>query len=454
MIQYSDIFNAQKQFFATGATKSIKYRKEVLKKLYSLIHSNEDKLNEAIYKDFKKSIIETYTTELSLIYAEIQYFIKNIDRLCKPIKRGTNMANIPAKFRIIREPMGCILIIGAWNYPYQLTLLPMIDAIAAGNTCIVKPSELPENTMHTLAELINNNFPKEYLYVAEGGAKETTELLKLHYDKIFFTGSTKVGKIVYEAASHNLTPVTLEMGGKSPVIVTEKADIKTAAKRIVWGKFLNAGQTCVAPDYLYAHESIRQKLLEELKHYIKQFEYGYDTDNYVQIINNRHFDRLAALIDKDKIYCGGKIDKNKLYIEPTILQNISWEDAVMNEEIFGPILPVLSFTSLKDIFEKIRSMEKPLAAYLFSNDKIEQQNFLTEISSGGVCINDVIMHIVNESVPFGGIGNSGIGNYHGEYGFNNFSHHKTVLMKPTCFENNIKYPPYNSKKTQLIKKLI
>ena len=453
-MNYEHILEGQRLFFLSGKTKTIEFRKKALKKLLEILKSNETRLTEAIFEDFGKSGFDTYSTELSIIYTEIRFFLKKLESLARPLKKKTNMANLPGRFQIYKEPLGNILIIGAWNYPYQLTLVPMIDAIATGNTCIIKPSELPERTMRLLAELINSNFPKEYLYVAEGGVPETTALLQLSYDKIFFTGSPKVGKIVYKAAAENMVPVTLELGGKSPVVVTAKADLKIAAKRIVWGKFLNAGQTCVAPDYLYIEESVEEAFLKLLKEQIQQFSYSPDSENYVKIINRRNFDRLQNMIDKDKLYCGGKCEPSSLYIEPTVLRGVNWEDNVMQEEIFGPILPVISYKELSEAIEKIKAMEKPLASYIFSRDKKEQKLFIEEVSSGGSCINDVVMHLVNENVPFGGVGHSGIGNYHGEYGFDCFSHQKTVLKKPASIENNIKYPPYSNWKSKIVKKLV
>lgn len=453
-MEYSTIISEQRNFFLSGQTRDIDFRKDALRKLFNILKDNENRLYQAIFEDFGKSEADTYSTELSIIYAEIRFFLKKLGRLSKPIRTSTNLANLPAHFRIIREPLGNILIIGAWNYPYQLTLVPMIDAIAAGNTCILKPSELPERTMKLMAEIINNNFPAGFLYVAEGGVPETTDLLSLRYDKIFFTGSPRVGRIVYQAAAVNMTPVALELGGKSPVVVTAKADLKAAAKRIVWGKFLNAGQTCVAPDYLYVEERVKEEFIGLLKERIIMSGYGNGSDNYVKIINRRHFDRLSGLIDKDKVFFGGECNAESLYISPTIMDNVDWDDKVMQEEIFGPILPVLTFKNLSEVINKIRSMEKPLASYIFTKDRKEKEVFLNEVSSGGACVNDVMMHLVNENAPFGGIGNSGIGNYHGEYGFDTFSHHKTVLRKPARLENNIKYPPYRKWKMDIIKKLI
>ncbi|WP_262484414.1 aldehyde dehydrogenase [Chryseobacterium sp. OV279] len=449
-----EVVSNQQAFFKTQQTKSLKFRKMYLEKLRDIILRSEDLLCEAIHKDFGKSKFDTFTTELSFVLNDIHYYLKNLNSLSKPKKVTTNLSNQIGKSNIHPEPLGCVLVIGAWNYPYQLSLSPMIAALAAGNCCILKPSEIAENTMKVMAKLINENFPPEYLYVYEGGIDETTELLKLKFDKIFFTGSTKVGKIVYKAAAEHLTPVVLELGGKSPAIVTKDADLEVAAKRIVWGKFLNAGQTCVAPDYLLVEESIHEQFLEMLRKYITEFKYQPGSEQYTRIINRKNFDRLVKLIDQKNIYFGGNSDETKLHIEPTILNNVNWEDDVMQEEIFGPILPVISFTHFNPILNTILEHEKPLAAYLFTRNAEEKEAFTSKLSFGGGCINDVIMHLGNERLPFGGVGASGIGNYHGKYGFEAFSHQKSILEKATWGEPSIKYPPYSEKKLNWIKKLL
>jgi aldehyde dehydrogenase (NAD+) len=449
-----EIVLGQKAFFKTHKSRNIKFRKMYLEKLKELIIKNEDLLYAAIEKDFGKSKFDTFTTEISFILKDIDYYLKNLNTLSKPKKVSTNLANQIGKSRIYPEPLGCILVIGAWNYPYQLSLSPLVAALAAGNCCILKPSEIAENTMQAMSKIINGNFPLEYLYVYEGGVDETTELLKLKFDKIFFTGSTKVGKIIYKAAAEHLTPVTLELGGKSPAIITKDANLEVAAKRIVWGKFLNAGQTCVAPDYLLVEESIQEQFLEMLRKYIKEFKYEPDSQQYTRIINLKNFQRLVQLINKDKIYFGGHYNEERLYIEPTILTNISWHDDVMQEEIFGPILPIISFTSFNQTLLTIADLEKPLAAYLFTENSEEKEAFKQKISFGGGCINDVVMHLSNDNLPFGGVGNSGIGNYHGRYGFETFSHQKSILEKVNWGEPNIKYPPYTEKKLSWIKRLL
>ncbi len=425
-----------------------------LEKLKSVLIKNERLLYEAIYADFGKSKFDTFTTEISFVIKDIDYNLKHLNSFSAPKKVKTNIVNQLGSSRIYNEPLGCVLVIGAWNYPYQLSLSPLVSAIAAGNCAILKPSEIAENTMKTMAKMINENFPSDYVYVAEGGIEETTEILKLKFDKIFFTGSPKVGKIIYEAAAKNLTPVTLELGGKSPAIVTENANFEVAAKRIVWGKFLNAGQTCVAPDYVLVDEKVKDKFLEYVKSFIKTFDYQPQSEHYTRIINERNFDRLLNFIDKDKIYYGGNTDREKLYIEPTVLNNVSWDDFVMQEEIFGPILPVVSYKIFNEALNKITEGEKPLAAYIFTEKNEEKRMFTEKISFGGGCINDVMMHLSNDHLPFGGIGNSGIGNYHGKFGFEAFSHQKAVLNRATWGEPNFKYPPYTEDKLKWIKKLL
>ncbi|MET3537858.1 aldehyde dehydrogenase [Chryseobacterium limigenitum] len=453
-MEIQEIVLKQQEFFNTQKTKNLKFRKMYLEKLRDLILENENLLNEAIYKDFGKSKFDTFTTEISFILKDINYYLKNLNALAKPKKVRTNLSNQIGNSKIYSDPLGCVLVIGAWNYPYQLSLSPIIAALAAGNCCILKPSEIAENTMKAMSKIINENFPPEYLYVFEGGIDETTELLKLKFDKIFFTGSTKVGKIIYKAAAEHLTPVTLELGGKSPVIITKDANLEVAAKRIIWGKFLNAGQTCVAPDYLLVEESIQEQFLEMLRNQIKEFKYEPDSEQYTRIINQKNFHRLIKLIDKEKIYFGGNYNEEKLYIEPTILTNIKWEDDVMQEEIFGPILPVILFKSFNQTLNYLIELEKPLSAYLFTNNSEEKEAFTQKLSFGGGCINDVVMHLGNDNLPFGGVGNSGMGNYHGKFGFETFSHQKPVLEKATWGEPNIKYPPYSEKKLSWIKKLL
>lgn len=448
-----ELLEKQREFFHSNQSKSVKFRIEQLKKLRFLLKENEALLYIAIDKDFGKSQYETYITELSLIYHEINLAIKKVRRWAKPKYVWTNLANFPGKSRIIYEPFGNVLVIGAWNYPYQLSLVPAISAITAGNTVVLKPSELASHTSNLMAKLINENFDPGFLYVKEGGVKETSELLNERFDKIFFTGSTAVGKIVMQAAANHLTPVTLELGGKSPVFVMPDASLKMTAKRIVWGKFLNAGQSCVAPDYILVHSEIKDKFLTELKNQIELI-HGLEPkgkETYVRIINKRHYDRLDQLIHHDKIYYGGEMDPEHLYISPTILDNISFDDKVMEDEIFGPILPVIGFTNLDEMVKKVKKYPNPLALYVFTKNRKIKEKLINEISFGGGSINDTILHLSNSKLPFGGKGPSGIGNYHGKAGFDTFSHKKSILHKGLWFEPFLKYKPYHTWKLKLLK---
>ncbi len=454
IMNYADILQQQKIFFNSHATKDLDFRKAQLQKLKKVVKSNEKLLYDAIYQDFGKSEFDTFGTEISFIYKDIDYYLKNLKSFAKPKNVLTNIVNQMGSSKIVFEPLGNCLVIGAWNYPYQLTLTPLIAAIAAGNTCMIKPSELPENTMKAMAKLINENFDAQFLYVVEGGVEETTAILKLRFDKIFFTGSPRVGKIVYKAAAEHLTPVTLELGGKSPAFVTEKADLNIAARRIVWGKFINAGQTCVAPDYLYVAENIKEKFLKVLIEEIKKRNYTDNVDHYCKIINERNFDRLEKMIDREKVVFGGETNREKRYISPTVLDNVTWEDLVMQEEIFGPILPILTYKNLETAMQTVVEGEKPLSAYLFSNDAKEQELFTEKLSFGGGCINDTLMHLSNDRLPFGGVGNSGIGHYHGKFGFIAFSHQKAILKKSNYLEPELKYPPYSDAKLNILKKLL
>ncbi len=453
-MKYAEILQSQKTFFNSHKTKDLSFRKTQLKKLKNLIKKHENQLYEAIYKDFGKSEFETFGTEISFIYKDIDYYLKNLNSLAKPKKVKTNIVNQLGSSKIYREPLGNCLVIGAWNYPYQLTLTPVVAAIAAGNTCIIKPSELPENTMKAMAQLINENFDSAFLYVVEGGVEETTEILKLRFDKIFFTGSPRVGKIVYQAAAEHLTPVTLELGGKSPAFITENADLEVAARRIVWGKFINAGQTCIAPDYLYVQENIKSKFIEILLSEIKKRNYHENAEHFCKIINERNFARLEKLINREKLIFGGETHREKRYISPTVLDHVTWEDTVMQEEIFGPILPILTYKNLDEAIQKVIEGEKPLSAYIFSNNAKEQTKILEKLSFGGGCINDTLMHISNHHLPFGGVGNSGLGNYHGKFGFDSFSHQKAILDKSIYLEPELKYPPYTDGKLKILKKLL
>ncbi|MAZ72865.1 MAG: aldehyde dehydrogenase [Flavobacteriaceae bacterium] len=446
------LIQSQREFFNTNTTKNLKFRIQQLNKLYYLLKDNEQLLFDAIYKDFKKSEFDTYVSELALVYHDIKDAKRNMYKWGRREKVATNLLNFPAKSYIIKEPMGVCLVIGAWNYPYQLSLAPAVAALAAGNTVILKPSELPAETSKVMAQLINSSFDPTIFKVVEGGVDETTELLEQDFDKIFFTGSTKVGKIVYKAAAKNLTPVTLELGGKSPAFVTKDCNLKISVKRLVWAKFLNAGQTCIAPDYVLVEKEIEQKFLNALKAEIEKEQFAIANHNYVQIINTDNFERLEKLIAPAKIFYGGTTDASERYIEPTILQNATFEDASMQEEIFGPVLPVLTYTNLDEAIAKVKRLPKPLSAYVFTSSAENREKVLQQLSFGGGAINDAVMHITNPKLPFGGIGNSGIGSYHGKAGFDCFTHPKSILQKATWLELPLKYFPHSKSRLQWIKR--
>lgn len=450
------VVEEQRKFAAGGKAKTIDFRKQQLQKLKTILKQNEQLLSEALYADIKKSQFETYLTELAIIYHELDKAIKYVHKWAKPKATRTELVNQPGKSFILPEPYGTTLIIGAWNYPYQLTLVPLIAAMAAGNTSIIKPSELPQNTSSALAKIINQNFDPAYLYVVEGGVDVTQELLSMRFDKLFFTGSTTVGKIVAKAAAEHLTPITLELGGKSPCLVFADADLKISAQRIIWGKFLNAGQTCIAPDYLLVEEKIYQPLLTELKNQISKIigPNPLESDSYVRIIDQKHVQRLKKLIDPQKLFTGGQVIDTENYIEPTILKDVSFADEIMKEEIFGPILPVIPFTELEPVLQEIKSRPRPLSLYVFGKDSKLQTRIVNEVSFGGGCINDVIMHICDSHLPFGGVGESGMGSYHGEAGFKTFSHFKSILKKTFWFELPIKYMPYTQLKLKIIRALL
>lgn len=449
-----EIIENQRTFFNTLATRDLQYRRKQLKALHKALKDNEELLHEAIYKDFKKSEFDSYTTELALLYKDIREARKMIFKWARKERVSTGIINFPASSYIVPEPLGVCLVIGAWNYPYQLSFAPVIAAIAAGNTVVLKPSELPKHTSAVMAKIVKENFDPAFFTVVEGGVEETQELLSQQFDKIFFTGSTKVGKIVYKAAAENLTPVTLEMGGKSPTIITESSNLKTTVKRVVWGKFLNAGQTCIAPDYVLVHKSIEKKFIEHLKIEITTQDFSFDNANYVQIINDSNFERLKRMLIPEKIVFGGETDSNNRYVQPTIMTDVSLEDEVMQEEIFGPILPIITYETLDEAINIVNRFPKPLACYVFTQKNSEKSRIQNEISFGGGAINETVMHITNPNLPFGGVGPSGIGNYHGEAGFKAFTHYKSIMDKPTWFDPFVRYSPHTSFRYKIMRWLM
>ncbi|QCJ42775.1 aldehyde dehydrogenase [Bacillus sp. S3] len=442
MENYSSLLAKQKSFFRTETPKDLLYRLDALQKLRNAIKNNEQVLMDALRADLNKSEFDTYTSEIGFVLEELRFTIKHLRSWVKPKRVKTPITHIGSKSYIFSEPYGVTLIIAPWNYPFQLAIAPLIGAIAAGNCAVIKPSELTPRTSEVLGKLISDLFPVEYITVVQGGVETSQALLNETFDYIFFTGSVPVGKIIMEAAAKHLTPVTLELGGKSPCIVHEDANIKLAAKRIAWGKFTNAGQTCIAPDYLYLHKSIKEQFLKQFKE--TTFElYGREplnNANFTRIVSERHFDRLSTFLDNGKQYFGGSANKEKLAIEPTVLTNVTWEDPIMQDEIFGPILPVLEYDSLSEVFEGIHRHPKPLALYIFTENNDVQQEVLNSVSFGGGCVNDTVYHFASPYLPFGGVGNSGIGAYHGKGNFDTFSHQKSVLKQTNLFDIPFRYP--------------
>ncbi len=454
--QIPEIVQNQKTFFASGVTKDIAFRMTQLKNLKQALITHEKALIDALYADLKKPAFEAYTNEIYFIHKEINYALKKIKKWCKPQRKTTSIHSFPGYGYTKAEPYGVVLIIAPWNYPLYLTIVPLVGVLAAGNCAIIKPSEYAPQTATILTQLINNLFDPAYITVIKNGKKTAQTLLKQSFDYIFFTGSTRVGKIVMRAAAEHLTPLTLELGGKSPCIVHNDASINCAAKRIVWGKFLNAGQSCLAPDYLLVHHAAKNRLIKQLKHWINVF-YGTDpaqSPDYARIVNKKHFDRLSNLLEQVTIITGGETDRNDLYIAPTIMENISLDSTIMQEEIFGPILPIIPYKELDEALTFINKRPKPLTLYLFSNNKKIQHKVIQNTSSGGICINDTLLHASSTKLPFGGVGLSGFGAYHGKTGFDTFSHHKTVFKNTCWFDSGLRYPPYDTRLKKWVKNLL
>lgn len=441
------IIKSQRDYFKIGETRNIQFRIDRLKSLKNAINKYQDEILFALKLDLNKSDLEGYTTEIGTSLKEIDFAIKNIKKWSKKKYRRASIINFPSRNYTQSCPFGIVLIISPWNYPFSLAIQPLIGAISGGNCAVVKPSEFSPNVSSVIAKMIEECFDEEYVKVIEGDKEVNQKLLDEKFDYIFFTGSPRVGQIVMEAASKNLTPVTLELGGKSPCIVCSDADISVAAKRITWGKCSNSGQTCVAPDYLLVHKDKKNELVNEIIKTIEKF-YGdnpIDSDDYGKIINEGHFQRLIGYLEKGEILSGGKYNRDKLSIEPTIIGNITFEDKIMNEEIFGPILPVLEFEDIDEVFEIIDKNPTPLALYLFTKSSDLEKRIVENISFGGGCINDTIMHVSSHSLPFGGVGESGMGNYHGKWSFKAFTYEKSILKKATWIDIPLRYPPYGNK---------
>lgn len=449
-----DILQQQRKFFFAGKTKDIAFRLSQLKNLKQAILDNTDEIISALKADLNKPTFEAYLLEIGVV-KEIDYAIKNLKNWTKPKKVATPLEQLPGSAFIYPEPLGVVLIIAPWNYPFQLTISPLVGAIAAGNCAIVKPSEISPNTSSIIAKICQKTFDPDYISVVEGGVETSQQLLQQKFDHIFFTGGTAIGKIVMEAAAKNLTPVTLELGGKSPCIIDSDINIEYTARRIAWGKFINAGQTCIAPDYLLVNQTIKKPLLESIKNCLQEF-YGDDPEkspDFARIINQKQFNRLVELLKSGEIILGGKTNPETCYIAPTLIDKVSLDAPIMQEEIFGPILPVIEYNNLEEAISLVNNQPKPLALYFFSKNQEYQQQILEKTSSGGVCINDTIMHIGISELPFGGVGNSGIGSYHGKASFDTFSHQKSVLKKSFLLDIKVRYAPYLGK-LDLVKKFI
>ena len=451
-MEISNLVEKQRKYFAAGATKNMDTRIWVLKKLHRAIRSHQSELAQAMRTDLGKSASESYMCEIGLTLSELSFQIRHLKKWARPKRHMTDLANFHGRSFSLREPYGCVLVMSPWNYPFLLCMEPLIGAIAAGNCCILKPSAYSPATSAAIKALIQEVFPEEYAAVIEGGRAENSALLEERFDYIFFTGGVTVGKLVMEKAAVHLTPVTLELGGKSPCIVDKTSDLKLAAARIAFGKYLNCGQTCVAPDYLLIHRSVKEAFLDHLSRMITEMYGSHPLDNpdYGKIINQKHFQRLVNLMTPEKVIYGGATDPASLRIAPAIMDHVTREDAVMQEEIFGPILPVIAFDDIEEAFRFVLEGEKPLAAYLFTGDKKTEKHFLDRISFGGGCINDTVVHLATSRMGFGGVGCSGMGSYHGKDGFDTFSHYKSIVDKKTWMDLPMRYQPYREFHRKLI----
>lgn len=455
MIELEKVIDEQKIFFKTGITNTEEFRKKALMNLKNSIKKYRDEILYALKMDLNKSETEAYISEIASAYSEIDFALKNLSEWMKDKRETTNTESMPAKSFTRYEPLGLTLIISPWNYPFLLAIDPIINAISSGNTVILKTSRKASYTSKIVKKLLDENFDRSFIYCVDNEKISHDEILSYKYDHIFFTGSSKVGRIIMKKASENLTKVTLELGGKSPCIVDESANLKFAAKRIIWGKLLNSGQTCVSPDYLLVHKDIKNELLKLMKQTIFEF-YGdraLENPDYPKIIDEKSFYRLVSLIEGQNIFTGGLYNSKSLKIEPTIINDVDFSNKIMKEEIFGPILPVIEYENIFEIIEKLQKMDKPLSMYIFSEDQNNIDRLTYDLSSGGVCINDTIMHITNPNLEFGGVGESGMGGYHGKFGFINFSNRKSIMIRSNNIDIKLKYPPYSKAKEKIIKKI-
>ena len=449
------VIEEQKIFFNTGLTNTEDFRKKALIKLKTSINKNKNEILHALKMDLNKSETEAYFSEIASAHSEIDFALKNLSSWMKDKREITNMEAMPGKSFTRYEPLGVTLVISPWNYPFLLAINPIINAIASGNTVILKTSRKAVYTSKIIKKILDNNFDKSFIYCVDNEKISHDELLSYKYDHIFFTGSSKVGRIIMKKASENLTKVTLELGGKSPCIVDESANLKFAAKRIIWGKLLNSGQTCVAPDYLLVHKDVKNELLRLMKEAIFEFfgDRALENPDYPRIIDKKAQDRLVSLMEGQDIYTGGLYNSKTLKIEPTIINNVDFSNKIMEEEIFGPILPVIEYEDIFEIINKLKNMDKPLSMYIFSEDQDHIDRLTYDLSSGGVCINDTVMHLSNPNLEFGGVGESGMGGYHGKFGFMNFSNRKSIMIRSNNIDIKLKYPPYSKGQEKIIKKI-
>lgn len=450
-MDFSELVKKQREFFRTGSTLTYSFRKDALKKLFKTVQEKTSDIENALLCDFNKSRFETYMSETGLVLSEIKFHLKHLASWMRVKRVRPSLAQIPAKSYIMPEPYGVSLIISPWNYPVLLCLEPLVGAISAGCTAILKPSGYTPHASAVIADIVTSCFPPEYVAVVEGGREENQALLEEPFDYIFFTGSTTVGRLVLEKASRFLTPVTLELGGKSPVIVDKTVDIEIAARRIAFGKILNAGQTCVAPDYLFVDSHVETEFIEAYKKAIMQFFPNGDMSSMTTIVNEKHFNRLLALLKEGTIVLGGHTDKKRFFIEPTILTDCASDSQVLQEEIFGPILPIIPYENIQTCIDWIVSRPKPLALYLFTKDAQIQRKVLTTCSFGGGCINDTVMHLASAYLPFGGVGASGMGAYHGKKSFETFTHYKSILKQGMTFDMPLRYRPITKCKEKLLR---
>lgn len=456
-MDYKTLITRQRDFFATGATLPVSFRLEQLALLRSLIKQYEGEIVDALYQDLNKPRTESLLSEIMMLTDDIRYISKNLKKWTRAHTTITPFPLLwPGKSTICHEPYGVSLIIGPWNFPFMLTMQPLVGAISAGNCAIIKPSEITPATEKMIMRIINEHFPSEYLHVVHADIEQTQQLLAEQFDYIFFTGSERVGKIIMESAAQHLTPVTLELGGKSPCLVDETADLQYAAKHIMWAKTMNAGQVCVAPDYLYVHRSRKDELISHLRAVIQKF-YGDDpsqSDSYGRIINAESVKRLEKLLKNGRILCGGQVDEAARYIAPTLIDDVTWDDPIMREEIFGPLLPILTYDHIDEVIQQLRSRPKPLAMYLFTRDSQVEEKIIRQLSFGAGSINDCIMQIANTHLPFGGVGQSGMGQYHGRFSFEVFSHRKGIYKKNPLIDITLHHPPHTDRKLKWIRRLL